>query len=133
MKQIVDLHDQTRDKIAYIEEECEKLAKKLHNKYKQDFQSVNEYLVVDLVRSIKGRNGANNGVFTFDYESSLEVGIETEDDYFPNAYIPIWKCKQEMFQPVGYLTDLTMDSIEKKMKVMIEEMLSEREEGEKHE
>jgi hypothetical protein len=38
-----------------------------------------------------------------------------------------------MFQPVGYLTDLTMDSIEKKMKVMIEEMLSEREEGEKHE
>ncbi|CAM3497756.1 hypothetical protein GCM10009865_18170 [Aeromicrobium ponti] len=133
MKQIVDLHDQTRDKIAYIEEECEKLAKKLHNKYKQDFQTVNEYLVVDLVRSIKGKNAANNDVFTFDYESFLEVGIETEDDYFPNAYIPIWKCKQEMFQPVGYLTDLTMDSIEKKMKVMIEEILSEREEGEKHE
>lgn len=133
MKQIVDLHDQTRERIAYIEEECEKLAKKLHNKYKQDFQTVNEYLVVDLVRSIKGRSAANNDVFTFDYESSLEVGIETEDDYFPNAYIPIWKCKQEMFQPVGYLTDLTMDSIEKKMKVMIEEMLSEREEGEKHE
>ncbi|WP_394141085.1 hypothetical protein [Cytobacillus oceanisediminis] len=133
MKQIVDLHDQTRDKIAYIEEECEKLAKKLHNKYKQDFQTVIEYLVVDLVRSIKGKNAANNDVFTFDYESFLEVGIETEDDYFPNAYIPIWKCKQEMFQPVGYLTDLTMDSIEKKMKVMIEEILSEREEGEKHE
>ncbi|MBT2690221.1 hypothetical protein J7I93_18790 [Bacillus sp. ISL-47] len=133
MKQIVELHERTRDKIAYIEKECEKLAKKLHNKYKQDFQIVNEHLVIDLVRSIKGRNVNNKDVFTVDYESFLEVGIETEEDYFPNAYIPIWKCKQEMFQSVGYLTDLNMDLIEKKMEVMIEEMLSEREEGEKHE
>ncbi|WP_026583889.1 hypothetical protein [Bacillus sp. J33] len=132
MKQIVDLQDKTRDKIATIEEECEKLAKKLYNQYKQDFETVDEHLVVDLIRSIKGKSAANKDVFTVDYESFLEVGVETEDDYFPNAYIPIWKCKQEMFQPVGYLTKLDIDSIEQKMRDMIEEMLAERKEGEKN-
>ncbi|GLB61151.1 hypothetical protein [Cytobacillus sp. NCCP-133] len=130
MKQIVELHEETRKKISFLEEECQKLAEKLQNKYKQDFEPVYEQLVVDLIRTIKGKSAANEDVFTMDYESFLEVGIETEEDYFPNAYIPIWKCQQEMFQPVGYLTNLDLNSIEKKMNVMIEEMLAEREKGE---
>ncbi|KON87555.1 hypothetical protein AF332_12425 [Sporosarcina globispora] len=133
MKQTVELNEQTRNQISDIEQKCEKLAEKLFNKYKIDFQTEQEKLVVDLIRTVKGRDASENDVFKIDYESILEVGIETEDDFFPNAYIPIWKCKQEMFHSVGYLTNLDIDSIEKKMKIMIEEMLADREEGEKHE
>ncbi|MCS0672069.1 hypothetical protein [Cytobacillus firmus] len=133
MKQIVELNEQTRNQISDIEQKCEKLAEKLLNNYKTDFQTGGENLVVDLIRTIKGRGASENDVFKVDYESILELGIETEDDFFPNAYIPIWKCKQEMFHSVGYLTNLDIDSIEKKMMIMIEEMLADREEGEKYE
>ncbi|AND41073.1 MULTISPECIES: hypothetical protein [Cytobacillus] len=133
MKQIVELNEQTRNQISDIEQKCEKLAEKLLNNYKTDFQTGGENLVVDLIRTIKGRSASENDVFKVDYESILELGIETEDDFYPNAYIPIWKCKQEMFHSVGYLTNLDIDSIEKKMMIMIEEMLADREEGEKYE
>jgi len=133
LKQIVELNEQTRNQISAIEQKCEKLAEKLLNNYKTDFQTGGENLVVDLIRTIKGRSASENDVFKVDYESILELGIETEDDFYPNAYIPIWKCKQEMFHSVGYLTNLDIDSIEKKMMIMIEEMLADREEGEKYE
>ncbi|MCM3401688.1 MULTISPECIES: hypothetical protein [Cytobacillus] len=133
MKQIVELNEQTRNQISAIEQKCEKLAEKLLNNYKTDFQTGGENLVVDLIRTIKGRSASENDVFKVDYESILELGIETEEDFYPNAYIPIWKCKQEMFHSVGYLTNLDIDSIEKKMMIMIEEMLADREEGEKYE
>jgi hypothetical protein len=129
----VELNEQTRNQISDIEQKCEKLAEKLLNNYKTDFQTGGENLVVDLIRTIKGRSASENDVFKVDYESILELGIETEDDFYPNAYIPIWKCKQEMFHSVGYLTNLDIDSIEKKMMIMIEEMLADREEGEKYE
>ncbi|MDF2035417.1 hypothetical protein P2R12_00285 [Cytobacillus oceanisediminis] len=133
MKQIVELNEQTRNQISDIEQKCEKLAEYLLNNYKTDFQTGGGNLVVDLIRTIKGRRASEKDVFKADYESILELGIETEDDFFPNAYIPIWKCKQEMFHSVGYLTNLDIDSIEKKMMIMIEEMLADREEGEKYE
>ncbi|EWG09731.1 hypothetical protein [Cytobacillus firmus] len=133
MKQIVMLNEETRRQISDIEQKCEKLAEKLLNKYKTDFQTEEENLAVDLIRTIKGRHASDNDVFENDYESILELGIETEDEFFPNAYIPIWKCKQEMFHSVGYLTSLDIDSIEKKMLIMIQEMLADREEGEKYE
>ncbi|MBG9590693.1 hypothetical protein [Cytobacillus firmus] len=132
MKQVVKLNEETRRQISDIEQKCEKLAEKLLNKYKTDFQTEEENLAVDLVRTIKGRHASENDVFENDYESILELGIETEDEFFPNAYIPIWKCKQEMFHSVGYLTNLDIDSIEKKMMLMIEEMLADRVEGEKY-
>lgn len=133
MKQVVELNEETRRQISEIEQKCEKLAEELLNKYKTDFQTEEENLAVDLVRTIKGRHASENDVFENDYESILELGIETEDEFFPNAYIPIWKCKQEMFHSVGYLTNLDIDSIEKKMMHMIEEMLADRVEGEKYE
>ncbi|WP_394579460.1 hypothetical protein [Cytobacillus firmus] len=133
MKQVVKLNEESRRQISDIEQKCEKLAEKLLNKYKTDFQTEEENLAVDLVRTIKGRHASENDVFENDYESILELGIETEDEFFPNAYIPIWKCKQEMFHFVGYLTNLDIDSIEKKMILMIEEMLADRVEGEKYE
>ncbi|KML42391.1 hypothetical protein ABE67_06635 [Cytobacillus firmus] len=133
MKQVVKLNEESRRQISDIEQKCEKLAEKLLNKYKTDFQTEEENLAVDLVRTIKGRHASENDVFENDYESILELGIETEDEFFPNAYIPIWKCKQEMFHSVGYLTNLDIDSIEKKMMLMIEEMLADRVEGEKYE
>lgn len=133
MKQVVKLNEESRRQISDIEQKCEKLAEKLLNKYKTDFQTEEENLAVDLVRTIKGRHASENDVFENDYESILELGIETEDEFFPNAYIPIWKCKQEMFHSVGYLTNLDIDSIEKKMVLMIEEMLADRVEGEKYE
>ncbi|EFV77856.1 hypothetical protein HMPREF1013_01912 [Bacillus sp. 2_A_57_CT2] len=129
----MELNEQTRNQISAIEQKCEKLAEKLLNNYKTDFQTGGENLVVDLIRTIKGRSASENDVFKVDYESILELGIETEEDFYPNAYIPIWKCKQEMFHSVGYLTNLDIDSIEKKMMIMIEEMLADREEGEKYE
>ncbi|WP_368297110.1 hypothetical protein [Cytobacillus firmus] len=133
MKQVVKLNEESRRQISDIEQKCEKLAEKLLNKYKTDFQTEEENLAVDLVRTIKGRHASENDVFENDYESILELGIETEDEFFPNAYIPIWKCKQEMFHSVGYLTNLDIDSIEKRMMLMIEEMLADRVEGEKYE
>lgn len=133
MKQVVNLNEETRRQIFVIEQKCEKLAEKLINTYKTDFQTEVENLVVDLTRTVKGRRASEDDVFEIDYESILELGIETEDEFFPNAYIPIWKCKQEMFHSVGYLTNLDIDSIEKKMIIMIEEMLADREEGEKYE
>ncbi|KAF0816198.1 MULTISPECIES: hypothetical protein [unclassified Cytobacillus] len=133
MKQVVKLNEEIRRQISDIEQKCEKLAEKLLNTYKTDFQTEEGNLVVDLVRTIKGRRASEDDVFEVDYESILELGIETEDEFFPNAYIPIWKCKQEMFHSVGYLTNLDIDSIEKKMILMIEEMLSDCEEGEMYE
>lgn len=133
MKQVVKLNEESRRQISDIEQKCEQLAEKLLNKYKTDFQTEEENLAVDLVRTIKGRHASENDVFENDYESILELGIETEDEFFPNAYIPIWKCKQEMFHSVGYLTNLDIDSIEKRMMLMIEEMLADRVEGEKYE
>lgn len=133
MKQVVKLNEEIRRQISDIEQKCEKLAEKLLNTYKTDFQTEEGNLVVDLVRTIKGRRASEDDVFEVDYESILELGIETEDEFFPNAYIPIWKCKQEMFHSVGYLTNLDIVSIEKKMILMIEEMLSDCEEGEMYE
>ncbi|MCM3704920.1 MULTISPECIES: hypothetical protein [Cytobacillus] len=133
MKQVVNLNEETRRQISDIEKKCEKLSEELLNKYKTDFQTEEENLVVDLVRTIKGRHASENDVFENDYESIMELGIETEEEFFPNAYIPIWKCKQEMFHSVGYLTNLDIDSIEKKLLLMIEEMLADRIEGENYE
>lgn len=125
MQQIVELNETLREKVKSLEINCERLSKKLEAIYGRDFQKLGIHLIIELVRVQKGKPVNESCVFTENYESYIELGIEKGEEYFPNAYIPIWKCKKETFQLIGYLTDFDIQTIESKMLVMIEEMLEE--------
>ncbi|QED48286.1 hypothetical protein [Cytobacillus dafuensis] len=122
MKLIVHLNDQIREEVANIEAECELLGNKLKQIFKEDFHRINEIVVIELIREKKGKPASKGDIFNSSYESYIELGVEKENVYFPNAYIPIWKCKQEMFHTVGYLITLNLQALEKKIKRIILEM-----------
>ncbi|MBS4190885.1 hypothetical protein KHA94_11895 [Bacillus sp. FJAT-49705] len=122
MKQIVHLNDQIRNEVTSIEAECELLGNRLKQIYKDDFLRINELVVIELIREKKGKPASKVDIYNTCYESYIEIGVEKDNVYFPNAYIPIWKCKQEMFHTVGYLINLNIQALEKKMKRIILEM-----------
>lgn len=105
-----------------IELECERLGQKLQTAYKEDFYDLKEDIVIELIRKVKGRPATREDIFNDNYESYLEVGVEKEDVYFPNAYIPVWKCKREMFHTIGLLMNENLVFLEKKLKKIITEM-----------
>ncbi|MDQ0273718.1 hypothetical protein J2S17_005650 [Cytobacillus purgationiresistens] len=119
MRQIVQLDEQTQKEVATLEQKCEQLVNKLNKQYA--CKQIN--IVIELVRCRKGKLVSNHEIFTEDYESFLEIGIEEEEDYYPNDYIPIWKCKQELFHKVGYLTDDSIKLIEEKLHCLVQELL----------
>ncbi|MBN6885541.1 hypothetical protein CWS20_03785 [Cytobacillus horneckiae] len=118
MRQIVQLDEQTKQEVASLEKKCENLVDKLSVQYAEI-----ENLVIELIRCKKGKSACNEDVYEGDYESFIEVGIENDDEYFPNDYIPIWKCKNELFQTVGYITDDSIENIEKKLHCILDDML----------
>ncbi|MEH7124818.1 hypothetical protein V7127_16455 [Bacillus sp. JJ1773] len=122
MKQIVHLNEQIRQEVARIEEQCENLGRKLQGKYEDDFRILSESLMIELIREKKGKSASKEDLFLDSYNSYLEIGVEKNGVYYPNGYIPIWKCKMEMFHPVGYLINLNMSSLEKKLQKMIVEI-----------
>lgn len=122
MKQISHLNEQIRQDIIDIEQECERLGQKLQTAYKEDFYDLKEEIVIELIRKVKGRPATREDIFNDNYESYLEVGVEKEDVYFPNAYIPVWKCKREMFHTIGLLMNENLVFLEKKLKKIITEM-----------
>ncbi|MFE8702067.1 hypothetical protein ACFYKX_15830 [Cytobacillus sp. FJAT-54145] len=126
MKQIIDLNEQVKKSITNLEKECELVGNKLKHIYFERFKSLEAILSIDLVRVQKGKPVGEEKVFAEEYESYLEVGIEEDEEYFPNAYIPIWKCKQEWFQLVGYISECDSKLIEKKLNSILEDMLTER-------
>jgi hypothetical protein len=60
------------------------------------------------------------------YQSFIEVGIEKDEEFYPNAYIPIWRCKKDFFQKIGYFTNFDIEGIRCKIMLIIEEMLQEK-------
>lgn len=114
-----------KQEIIRIESECGHLGEKLKQSYQKDFHSLNEVIVIELIREKKGQCAKEEDMFTEDYESYLELGVEKDNGYFPNAYIPIWKCRRELFQIVGYLTSQSFQDIENKLHGIISEMLED--------
>lgn len=128
VQQIVHFDETLKERIKTMEMDCDRLSKKLLTMYAQKFQMYGIRLIVELIRLQKGKPVKDCEVFAENYESFIELGVETDEEYFPNAYIPIWKCKKEMFQFIGYLTSFDIQTIEIKMSYIIEEMLQEIEE-----
>ncbi|WP_066299546.1 hypothetical protein [Bacillus sp. FJAT-29937] len=122
MKQIVHLNEQIKQEVARIEEQCENVGSMLQGKYEGDFRILSESLMIELVREKKGKSASKEDLFLDSYQSYLEIGVEKNGVYYPNGYIPIWKCKMEMFHPVGYLMNLNMYALEKKLQEMIIEI-----------
>ncbi|MBA4537744.1 hypothetical protein H1Z61_11540 [Bacillus aquiflavi] len=126
MKQFFDLNETLSKEVEKIENECELVSEQLKTAFKQSFASFNEKLVIELTRSIKGRQAKKQEIFKEDYESFIEIGLEYNGQYFPNAYIPVWKCKKELFQYIGYLTKYEPIQIKEKMISILNEMLEDR-------
>lgn len=126
MLQIVDFNQRLLDYIKELENNCTSICEKLETIFVHDFQKLHMHITIDVIRSIKGKEADQEQIFDENYESYIEIGIEEEDEYFPNAYIPIWKCKKEIFQLIGYLTRADCSTIEIKIVSIIQEMLQER-------
>jgi hypothetical protein len=124
--QVVEFTKQLKDQIIRLENECEKISMRLEEQYIGQFQDLGVQLMIECIRSVKGKSAQPSQAFENNYESFIEIGIEREDEYFPNAYIPIWRCKKELFQETGYLTKYNTIEIEKKITLIIKEMLQEK-------
>lgn len=126
MLQIVDFNKQLEDEIEKLEDECIEISKRLEQCYYFTFKKYGVRIIIDLVRNHKGKNVTEPNVFDENYESYIEIALEDNDDYYPNAYIPIWKCKKELLYPIGYMTKWDTKIIEKKIKLILQDMLQER-------
>ncbi|WP_053366841.1 hypothetical protein [Bacillus sp. FJAT-27245] len=125
MKQIIHFDEQLKKDILKLEDACVKLCDSLQERYQREFESQGQKLVLELIRSKKGKKQPEGECFEDDYESFIEIGIEQEDDYFPNGYIPLWKCKEEWFQKTGFLTEKDEAGIGAIVEEMVKEMLEE--------
>ncbi|AIE60408.1 hypothetical protein [Bacillus methanolicus] len=125
MRQIIQLDDKLKLEIMNFEKSCEQICQRQKDKYYDLFNKKGKQLAVELIREKKGKIAAANEVFDENYESYIETGIVEEDEYFPDAYIPLWKCKNEWFQIIGYMNEDSLSDIEKKLEKIILEMLEE--------
>lgn len=125
MRQIVHLTEQIKCEVGNFEDICAETGRKLQKTYENEFRGLGEILMIELIREIKGNPARNEDLFSDGYESYLEIGVENNGVYFPNGYIPIWKCKQEMFHHVGNLINLSLEALESKLKQMIEEIFED--------
>ncbi|GIN60898.1 hypothetical protein J27TS8_08910 [Robertmurraya siralis] len=126
MQQVVNFDDQFKEKIVEFEKECEKVCAYFENKYQKKFQNYDLQLLIEFTRTIKGKMAKSSDIYDDDYQSFIEVGIEKDEEYYPNAYIPIWRCKMDLFQKIGYFTDYDIKGIKRKILLIIEEMLEEK-------
>ncbi|WP_449622404.1 hypothetical protein [Robertmurraya sp. Marseille-Q9965] len=126
MLQVIDFNNQLKDEILNLENECVEICKRLEEKYRDAFQNVDAHLMIECLRTKKCKIADQTHVFEPCYESFIEIGIEKDDEYYPNAYIPIWRCKSELFHEVGYMTKYNAIEIEMKVDHMILEMLQEK-------
>jgi hypothetical protein len=127
LKQIIQIDDEQKQRIIEIEKECEKICLELIEKFQSEFKKVDKQLVIELIRKKKGKLATPLDVLETDYESFIEVGIEHGEEYYPNAYIPIWKCKGEWFQKIGYLTKRTKEQLTSMISSIVKEMLADKE------
>lgn len=127
LKQIIQINDEQKQKIIEIEKECEIICQELEEKYQFEFKYNDKQLVIELIRMKKGKLATALDILEVDYESFIEIGIEQEEEYYPNAYIPIWKCKGEWFQKIGYLTRRTKEQLVIMISSLVKEMLADKE------
>jgi hypothetical protein len=127
LKQIIQVDDEQKRKIIELEQECEAIGKTLVPKYQPEFKRLDQQLVIELIRKKKGKYVTVLNILDIDYESFIEIGIEQGEEYYPNAYIPIWKCKSEWFQKIGYLTRRTPEQLENMISSLVVEMLADKE------
>lgn len=125
MKQITTLDEDIRTKVVQLENTCEQMI----NKVKQllhttDIEDDRE-IIVEFIRLRKGSLAKQDEIFDNDYESLIEIGLEINEEYYPNAYIPIWKCKSEWFERLGYMTNDQPNELESKICKMIQEIIAE--------
>lgn len=125
MLQIVMFDEQLKRQINNLEKECEQICQRLERLYGQEFAKHGLRLTVECLRTIKGQLAYKEQLFEESYQSSIEIGIINNEEYYPNASIPLWKCKREMFQLVGYLTRANTRDIERKTIMILREMLQE--------
>jgi hypothetical protein len=127
LKQIIQIDDEQKRKIIEIEKECEIICQELEGKFQPEFTNNDKQLVIELIRKKKGKLATALDILEVDYESFIEVGIEHDEEYYPNAYIPIWKCKGEWFQKIGYLTRRTKEQLVIMISSLVKEMLVDKE------
>lgn len=125
MNQIIHLDKQLEEEIIMLEKNCEIICRKLEQKIQAKFEQYGHHIVIDLIRIMNGTFASALDVFEDDYESFIELGLEHDGDYFPNSYIPLWKCKTEWFQKIGYLTNRSIIEIEKIIVLITNEMLED--------
>jgi signal recognition particle subunit SEC65 len=127
LKQIIQIDDEQKQKIYEIEKDCETICRKLEEEYQPQFREIDKQLVIELIRKKKGKLASAVDLLEIDYESFIEVGIEHNEEYYPNAYIPIWKCKGEWFQKIGYLTRRSNEQLNSMISSLVKEMLTDKE------
>jgi hypothetical protein len=127
LKQIIHLEKQLEEDIIYLEKNCDIICRRLEQKFQAKFEQCGHRIVIELIRIKNGKNACALDVFESDYESFIEVGLEHDNEYFPNCYIPLWKCKTEWFQKIGYLTKRNTSEIEKIIDLIAFEMLEDAE------
>lgn len=124
MEQIIQFDNQLMEKILILEEECQKLSEQFKLQFQTEFQQ-GQSLSIDVVRLRKGKEASSDDLFEEDYESFIEIGLEHDGEYFPNGYIPLWKCKCEWLQKTGYLTCREIDDIKKTLTALLNEMVED--------
>ncbi len=127
MKQIIKVDEELKKKIIELEKKCEWICSHLAEKYQNEFHQHNQQLVIEFMRTINGKTVTNQNLFDSHYESYIEIGVEQDDEYFPNTTIPIWKCKSEWFQKIGYLTRRDSIQLEEMISSIVKEMLDDKE------
>lgn len=127
LKQIIQVDDELKNKIIELEKECEILCHELQRRNQPFFAQKNQQLVIELMRTKNGKMGTNLDILEINYESAIEIGVENSEEYFPNTSIPIWKCKSEWFQKIGYLTRRNIAQLEKMITSIVKEMLDDKE------
>jgi hypothetical protein len=125
LNQIIHLDKQLEEDIIHFERDCEIICRKLEQKFQAKFEELDPQIVIELIRIKNGQSAGSLDVFEDDYESFIELGLEHEGEYFPNSYIPLWKCKTEWFQRIGYLTNRNLHEIEKIIVLIANEMLED--------
>jgi hypothetical protein len=131
LKQFIQFDEHLRDKIIHLENSCEEVSKSLLTQFQPVFENYGQRLIVELVRSKKGRESSRDELFDEDYESFIEIGIESDGEYFPNGYIPLWKCKSEWFEKIGYMTRRSAETIKEQIEAIVIEMHEEIEDSER--
>lgn len=125
MNQIIHLDNQLEEDIILFEKDCEIICGKLEQKFQAKFGQAEKQIVIELIRIKNGNSAGPLDVFNDDYESFIELGLEYDGEYYPNCYIPLWKCKTEWFLKTGYLTNRNINEIEKIIGLIANEMLED--------